>query len=148
MQLDLCVPGRRLYSWQAQSNVTVRLAVCTQRPFLRASDFLHHTPLYMQPDAKVKRFFPFSEGRRDCIGQALAKTNYTAVLASLLSRFHFELAPEVVPTMWLNRVCGSTHLQHPWRLLSPRGIVVALAASLESGHAAVDTCATASEQRE
>lgn len=51
----------------------------------------------MQPHAKVKRFFPFSEGRRDCIGQALAKTNYTAVLASLLGRFHFEMAPEVRP---------------------------------------------------
>jgi fatty acid synthase len=48
-----------------------------------------------KPDAKVKRFLPFSDGRRDCIGQALAKTNYTAVLASLLGRFHFELAPEV-----------------------------------------------------
>jgi cytochrome P450 len=52
----------------------------------------------MQPDAKVKRFYPFSEGRRDCIGQALAKTNYTAVLASLLGRFHFEMAPEVRPS--------------------------------------------------
>jgi cytochrome P450 len=52
-------------------------------------------PSLVQPNAKTKRFLPFSDGRRDCIGQALAKTNYTAVLASLLGRFHFELAPEV-----------------------------------------------------
>lgn len=38
---------------------------------------------------------PFSDGRRDCIGQALAKMNYTAAIATLLSHFHFELAPEV-----------------------------------------------------
>lgn len=50
----------------------------------------------MPQDGKApKRFIPFSDGRRDCIGQALAKMNYTAVLAMLLGRFHFELAPEV-----------------------------------------------------
>jgi hypothetical protein len=43
----------------------------------------HHPPL---------RFFPFSMGPRDCIGQTLAKMNYTATLACLLGRFHFELA--------------------------------------------------------
>lgn len=54
--------------------------------------------VHPQPESKVKRFIPFSDGRRDCIGQALAKTNYTAVLALLLGRFHFELAPEVRQT--------------------------------------------------
>lgn len=47
-----------------------------------------------KPVDKVKRFIPFSDGRRDCIGQALAKMNNATVLATLLSRFHFELAPE------------------------------------------------------
>jgi Cytochrome P450 len=47
---------------------------------------------------RPKRFIPFSDGRRDCVGQALAKMNYTAVLAMLLGRFHFELAPEVLVT--------------------------------------------------
>lgn len=51
--------------------------------------------LSVQPEARVKRFMPFSDGRRDCIGQALAKMNNATVLATLLSRFHFELAPEV-----------------------------------------------------
>ena len=45
---------------------------------------------------RPKRFIPFSDGRRDCVGQALAKMNYTAQLAMLLGRFHFELAPEVL----------------------------------------------------
>ena len=53
-------------------------------------------PQVKQPDAaRVKRFVPFSEGRRDCVGQHLARMNYTSTLARLLGNFHFELAPEV-----------------------------------------------------
>ena len=44
------------------------------------------------------RFFPFSQGARDCIGQSLAKINYTATLAALLGRYSFKLAPEVSGT--------------------------------------------------
>jgi Cytochrome P450 len=44
---------------------------------------------------RVKRFLPFSDGRRDCVGQALAKVSYTSTLARLLARFTFKLAPEV-----------------------------------------------------
>ena len=58
-----------------------------------------HCALYSWQDlagGRPKRFIPFSDGRRDCIGQALAKMNYTAVLAMLLGRYHFELAPEVL----------------------------------------------------
>ena len=47
---------------------------------------------------KAKRFLPFSDGRRDCAGQALAKMNVTAALAILLGHFHFELTPEVSPS--------------------------------------------------
>ncbi len=46
---------------------------------------------------KAKRFLPFSDGRRDCAGQALAKMNVTAALAILLGHFHFDLTPEVYP---------------------------------------------------
>ncbi len=42
-----------------------------------------------------RRFLPFSTGLRSCIGQNLAKMNYTATLAVLLSRFSFELREEV-----------------------------------------------------
>ncbi len=45
--------------------------------------------------ARIKRYIPFSDGRRDCVGQALARMNYTSTLAQLLGNFHFELAPEV-----------------------------------------------------
>ena len=49
-----------------------------------------------QPDdTRIKRYIPFSDGRRDCVGQALARMNYTSTLARLLGNFHFELAPEV-----------------------------------------------------
>ena len=48
--------------------------------------------------ARVKRYIPFSDGRRDCVGQALGRLNYTSTLARLLGNFHFELAPEVLPS--------------------------------------------------
>ncbi|PSC76426.1 cytochrome P450 isoform B [Micractinium conductrix] len=40
------------------------------------------------------RFFPFSQGPRDCIGQSLAKLNYTATLAALLGLYNFRLDPQ------------------------------------------------------
>ena len=53
-------------------------------------------PQVRQPDdTRIKRYIPFSDGRRDCVGQALARMNYTSTLARLLGNFHFELAPEV-----------------------------------------------------
>lgn len=56
------------------------------------------TSLQQDPAGKAKRFIPFSNGRRNCIGQPLAKMNIMAMLAELLGRFHFELAPEVSGT--------------------------------------------------
>ena len=44
---------------------------------------------------RAKRYFPFAEGARSCVGQALAKTSMTATLALLLSRFSFKLAAKV-----------------------------------------------------
>ena len=44
---------------------------------------------------RPRRFLPFLTGARDCIGQSLAKMNYTATLALLLSAFSFRLAEEV-----------------------------------------------------
>lgn len=46
-------------------------------------------------DRPPLRFAPFSQGPRICIGQHLAKMNATATLALLLSRFTFELPPEL-----------------------------------------------------
>ena len=46
---------------------------------------------------RPRRFLPFSAGARDCVGQSLAKMNYTATLALLLSSFSFRLAEEVRP---------------------------------------------------
>lgn len=39
----------------------------------------------------AKRYIPFAEGPRSCVGQSLAKTNLVATLASLLPGYHFEL---------------------------------------------------------
>lgn len=45
--------------------------------------------------ARAKRFLPFSLGARDCVGQSLARMNFTATVAMLLSAFSFRLADEV-----------------------------------------------------
>ena len=62
-------------------------------------DLIHRSGMpwqVRQPKAgRVKRYIPFSDGRRDCVGQALARMNYMSTLARLLGNFHFELAPEV-----------------------------------------------------
>jgi hypothetical protein len=39
----------------------------------------------------AKRYIPFAEGPRSCVGQSLAKTNLVATLASLLPGYHFAL---------------------------------------------------------
>lgn len=55
-----------------------------------------------------KRWFPFSDGPRNCIGQALAKMNMAATFAQLYSHYSFQLADEVsMPTMRDLPVCTS-----------------------------------------
>ena len=50
---------------------------------------------------RVKRFLPFSTGTRDCVGQSLARMNYTTTVAMLLAHFKFQLAPEVTAlSLW------------------------------------------------
>ena len=46
---------------------------------------------------QVKRFMPFLEGNRQCIGMSLAKLNTTTATALLLSHFTFRLADDVNP---------------------------------------------------
>ena len=40
---------------------------------------------------RAKRYIPFAEGPRNCVGQSLAKVSLVATLASLLPKFKFEL---------------------------------------------------------
>jgi len=44
---------------------------------------------------RVRRFYPFSQGQRGCVGRGLAAMNYTAAAAVLLGTFHFRLADDV-----------------------------------------------------
>ena len=44
---------------------------------------------------RAKRYFPFAEGPRHCVGMSLANITLPATLAVLLSRFSFKLADEV-----------------------------------------------------
>eukprot|EP00884_Botryococcus_braunii_P007185 jgi/Botrbrau1/16468/Bobra.0142s0062.1 len=44
---------------------------------------------------RPKRYFPFAEGPRNCVGQSLAQVTLPVTLATLLSRFHFKLAEEM-----------------------------------------------------
>ena len=72
---------------------------------------------------RPKRYFPFAEGPRNCVGQSLAKVSLVATMATLLQHFSFRLADEVHFRAWLN-IC-SKHcpplvlgkaplLRHPW----------------------------------
>lgn len=46
-------------------------------------------------NAKLQDPWTFSIGPRDCAGQALARMELQAVIATLVGRFHVQLAPEV-----------------------------------------------------
>ena len=44
--------------------------------------------------ARPKRYMPFAEGPRSCVGQSLAKMSLAATIATLLQTFTFRLADE------------------------------------------------------
>ncbi len=52
-------------------------------------------PSKQRASTKAITFMPFSEGPRNCVGQSLAKMEVLTLLATLLSQFRLELAPEV-----------------------------------------------------
>ncbi len=43
----------------------------------------------------VRRFIPFGDGQRNCVGQTLARLNLTTAIAQLYGSFTFRLASEV-----------------------------------------------------
>ena len=52
-----------------------------------------------EPLNQPKRWFPFSEGPRSCVGQTLANMNVTGTLATLLAHYHFRMADQVLAVM-------------------------------------------------
>lgn len=46
-------------------------------------------------ERRVRRFAPFSDGLKNCLGQALGLMEVRTVLATLLGRFWFEMAPSM-----------------------------------------------------
>lgn len=62
-------------------------------------DLGRNTPAIAEPvelSLRPKRWIPFSEGPRSCVGRALADMSMTGTLATLLARFHFRLADKVM----------------------------------------------------
>lgn len=45
---------------------------------------------------RPKRYFPFAEGPRNCVGQNLAKVSLLGTMATLMQHFSFRLADEVI----------------------------------------------------
>ena len=45
---------------------------------------------------RAKRYIPFADGPRNCIGQSLAQTTLPITLGALLSHFTFRLADQVM----------------------------------------------------
>ena len=72
---------RRLCSWTAGGRVTVSRGV-TQ-------------PAGAGLASRAKRYFPFAEGARDCLGRNLAAVSMATTLAMLLGRLSFSLADRV-----------------------------------------------------
>ena len=50
---------------------------------------------HAEDSKRPKRYFPFAEGPRSCVGQSLAKVSLVATMATLMQHFHFSLADEV-----------------------------------------------------
>ena len=69
---------------------------------------MHHADDSRRP----KRYFPFAEGPRSCVGQSLAKVSLVATMATLLSRFSFRLADEVRPLQHRLQCCASVCPRH------------------------------------
>ncbi len=67
----------------------------------QAADTKQVDDLGMDMSRQGKRWFPFSDGPRNCVGQALAKMNMAATFAQLYSHFSFRLADEVCLRMCL-----------------------------------------------
>ena len=88
------------------------VSVCQPLPHGRSQPFynLLRTPIGcaccnqvgLPESARTKRFIPFSDGRRDCVGQALGRLNYTSTLARLLGNFTSSWLPR-----WLSSLTSS-----------------------------------------
>ena len=74
---------------------------------------------------KAKRYFPFAEGPRDCLGQNLAKVSLLATAATLLSRLSFSLGSKVPSSPCLSDVGSYTLVNLSW--LSHHGCMLTLA---------------------
>ena len=57
------------------------------------------------PSSQAKRYFPFGEGPRNCLGQNFAHTSMLTILATLLGRLHFRLADQVPPSYAASNWC-------------------------------------------
>lgn len=71
-----------------------------------------------QPGSQVRRFLPFGDGSRKCIGGELGRVSLTATLARVFGNYRFSLAEKVSPLSFLSRrSCLRTRY---WRLLPYR----------------------------
>ena len=59
-----------------------------------------------------KRFIPFGEGQRNCVGQTLARLNLTTAIAQLYGSFTFRLASEVTLPIFGASLCGQSQTVH------------------------------------
>jgi Cytochrome P450 len=76
------------------------------------------TPNPYNSSSKSKRFFPFSQGQRNCIGRGLAQMNYAATVAKLYSHFTFKLADDVWPLAFYCMVeLSCSNDRHIWMIL-------------------------------
>eukprot|EP00884_Botryococcus_braunii_P023100 jgi/Botrbrau1/9474/Bobra.0252s0093.1 len=79
--------------WQSYPGAEGRFPIASSGSTVSARDI---DPSELRQRGFVPRFIPFSHGRRDCVGQTLAKLSIVSTLARLLGHFHFRLAEDRV----------------------------------------------------
>jgi hypothetical protein len=82
---NLCIPVNKIFTCLEQFTVA---------PSADSNTIILCPPVD-EEGKRPKRYFPFAEGPRNCVGQSLAQVTLPVTLAILLSRFHFKLAEEV-----------------------------------------------------
>lgn len=75
--------------------------MCSQRVWLQErwfhpdADIARRPGEQPQPGCQVRRFLPFGDGSRKCIGGELGRVSLTATLARVIGNFRFSLADKV-----------------------------------------------------
>lgn len=70
--------------------------------------------LFLACRLQVKRYTPFGQGVRNCLGQQLARMNVPTAVAMFMSEFEFTVAPQVRLNLFLRLIPFSESMRVPF----------------------------------